>query len=202
MLHKQVIAKISKSYASYALERRKLFAASDEILALSKQAIFALHRDDAADAARLLREARVGLDALAGAIKRHPNLAHEGPFRAALEEYAEALQFNAFIARKPMGDLPGMEAEAVLGGLADCVGEIARKAVQWATERKFKDIQYALASGREIVSTLIGMNLTGYLRPKLDQAKQGLRRVEDVAYDVSMHRGLHPSDFEKDAFGD
>jgi hypothetical protein len=32
----------------------------------------------------------------------------------------------------------------------------------------------------------MGLNLTGYLRTKLDQAKGALRRIEDVAYDVAM----------------
>ena len=83
-------------------------------------------------------------------------------------------------------DRSGDDGDAVLGGLTDCVGEMARKAVQWATKGEYKKIDQALDAGREIVSALMGLNLTGYLRTKLDQAKGALRRIEDVAYDVAM----------------
>jgi predicted translin family RNA/ssDNA-binding protein len=204
MLSKSAFAKIAKTYASYAAERRKVFAASDELLSKSKQAIFALHRDDVKAAEAMLAGVEAGEKAFASVFKQHPDLANEGPHRAAIEEYAEAKQFLAFVKKQPLGEIKeiAVDADAMLGGLCDCVGEMARKAVQWATQRKDKEIGYALEAGREVVAALIGMNLTGYLRNKLDQAKQALRRIEDVAYDVSMHRGLHPSDLQKDAFGD
>jgi predicted translin family RNA/ssDNA-binding protein len=204
MLDKKAIDKIAKVYASYAIERRKLFAASDEMLAKSKQAIFALHRDDTSAAKKLLAEVEAAEKTFVTIFKEHPDLADEGPHRACLEEYAEAKLFLAFVEGKAVGAIDEIEldADTVLGGLSDCVGEMARKAVQWATQHKDKKVIEALEAAREIVAELLGMNLTGYLRTKFDQAKQSLRRIEDVAYDLSMHRGLHPSDLEKDAFGD
>jgi predicted translin family RNA/ssDNA-binding protein len=204
MLNKKAFAEIAKTYASYATQRRKVFSASDDLLAKSKQAIFALHRDDVPEAERLLAEVEAGERAFAPVFKQHPDLANEGPHRAAIEEYAEAKQFLAFMKEQPLGAIKEIEVDAdtLLGGLSDCVGEMARKAVQWATQGKNKGVKYALEAGREVVAAMIGMNLTGYLRNKLDQSKQALRRIEDVAYDLSIHRGLHPEDLEKDAFGD
>lgn len=191
MIDKKEFAKIAKTYASYALERRKIFAASDELLAKSKQAIFALHRDDAAAAKKLISEVEAGERSFAPVFKRHPDLASEGPHRAMVEEYSEARQFLSFIEGKPLGVIGGIDvdADAVLGGLTDCVGEMARKAVQWASERKDDKVKDTLAAAREIIAEMIGMNLTGYLRTKLDQAKGALRRIEDVAYDISIRRG-------------
>jgi predicted translin family RNA/ssDNA-binding protein len=191
MIDKKEFAKIAQTYASYALERRKVFASSDELLAKSKQAIFALHRDDIAAAKRLLSEVEAGEKAFAKVFKEHPDLSSEGPHRAMVEEYSEAKQFLAFIEGKPLCVIRGLEvdADAVLGGLTDCVGEMARKAVQWASERKDEKVKETLGTAREIIAELIGMNLTGYLRTKLDQAKGALRRIEDVAYDISIHRG-------------
>ncbi len=188
MINKQAFSKITKIYASYAIERRKLFSASDEMLAKSKQAIFALHRDDAAEAERLLAEVEASERSFAPVFKKHTDIASEGPHRAALEEYAEAAQFLAFIKNEPLCVIKNLEldADTVLGGLTDTVGEIARKCVQWATMGEFKKIDQAIETGREIVSSLMGLNLTGYLRTKLDQAKGALRRIEDVAYDVAM----------------
>ena len=188
MINKQAFAKISKIYASYAIERRKLFAASDEMLAKSKQAIFAAHRDDLPESERLLREVEASEKSFAPVFKQHPDIASEGPHRAALEEYSEAVQFLAFVKGEPLCVIKNIEldSDAVLGGLTDTVGEIARKCVQWATKGEFKKIDKALEASREIVMALMGLSLTGYLRTKLDQAKGALRRIEDVAYDVAM----------------
>jgi predicted translin family RNA/ssDNA-binding protein len=191
MIDKKAFAKIAKVYSSYAIERRKLFAASDEMLGKAKQAIFALHRDDLAAAKKLLSEVKAGEKSFVLVFKEHPDLAGEGPHRACLEEYAEAKLFLAFVEGKTLGAIGeiDLDADTVLGGLSDCVGEMARKAVQWATDHKDEKVRVCLDAGREIVAELIGLNLTGYLRTKLDQAKQSLRRIEDVAYDLSIHRG-------------
>lgn len=190
MLDKRQFSKIAETYASYAQERRKVFAASDELLAKSKQAIFALHRDDVPAAKKLLSEVEKGEASFAPVFKRHPGLATEGPHRAMVEEYAEAKLFLAFVEGKPLGSIREIEldSDAMLGGLSDCVGEMARKAVQWATRKEDGRVKEALEAGREIVSELVGMNLTGYLRTKLDQAKGALRRLEDIAYDISLRR--------------
>lgn len=191
MINKSAFAKITKTYASYAIERRKLFSASDEMLAKSKQAIFALHRDDVAEAERLLTAVEASEKSFNAVFKKHPDLSGEGPHRAALEEYAEAAQFLAFIKGEPLCVIKNLDldSDAVLGGLTDTVGEISRKCVQWATKGQMEKIESSLESAREIVSMLMGLNLTGYLRTKLDQAKGALRRIEDVAYDVAIHRG-------------
>jgi predicted translin family RNA/ssDNA-binding protein len=188
MISKTSFKKVAAVYASYAIERRKLFAASDEMLAKSKQAIFAVHRDDIAEAERLLREVEMSEKSFAPVFKQHPDIAGEGPHRAALEEYSEAVQFLAFVKNAPLCEVKNLEldSDAVLGGLTDCVGEIARKCVEWATKGEFKKIDKAIEASREVVSVLMGLNLTGYLRTKLDQAKGALRRIEDVAYDVAM----------------
>ncbi len=188
MVSKTSFKKLADEYSSYAVLRRKVFSASDELLAKSKQAIFAMHRDDLPAAEKLLAEVLAGKAALAPIFKKHPGLTEEGPFRAAVEEYAEAAQFLAFLNGKPLASLPGFDADTVLGGLSDTIGEIARKTVSWATQGDFKKIDRALDTAREVVALLLGLNLTGYLRTKLDQAKQALRRIEDVAYDVSMRR--------------
>ena len=188
MISKTSFKKVAAVYASYAIERRKLFAASDEMLAKSKQAIFAVHRDDVAEAERLLREVEAMEKSFTPVFKQHPDIAGEGPHRAALEEYSEAVQFLAFIKNEPLCEVKklDLDSDAVLGGLTDCVGEIARKCVEWATKGEFKKIDKAIEASREVVSVLMGLNLTGYLRTKLDQAKGALRRIEDVAYDVAM----------------
>jgi translin len=191
MIDRIAFKKLSKTYASYAIERRKLFANSDDLLAKSKQAIFALQRDDLKTAASVIAGVEKGLLTAGKIFKKHPDLAFEGPYRAALEEYAEAKLFFAFMMKKSIGRIREvtLDEDTVLGGLSDCVGEISRKCVQWASHGDWKRIPYAKETADDIVALLLGVNLTGHLRTKLDQAKQGLRRIEDVAYDISIHHG-------------
>jgi predicted translin family RNA/ssDNA-binding protein len=137
MISKASFKKVAAVYASYAIERRKLFSASDEMLAKAKQAIFAAHRDDLKEAERLLREVEASETSFAGVFKQHPDIAGEGPHRAALEEYAEAAQFVAFLMDEPLCEIRNLEldSDTILGGLTDCVGEIARKDRQVARSR-------------------------------------------------------------------
>ena len=47
MISKQQLQSIRKEYAAYEEARRELIKSAGDALSLSKQAIFALHRDDA-----------------------------------------------------------------------------------------------------------------------------------------------------------
>ena len=37
-----------------------------------------------------------------------------------------------------------------------------------------------------VMTEIIPMNITGPLRPKFDQAKTNLRKMEDIAYDIAI----------------
>ena len=65
-------------------------------------------------------------------------------------------------------------------------GELTRKAVLRAIDKKFKDVDFLVAGIREVIAELLKFNLTSYLRTKYDQAKNNLRRAEEILYDVKM----------------
>ena len=52
-----------------------------------------------------------------------------------------------------------------------------------------RDIVPGVTWSAAIVEAMLEMDLGGYLRNKFDQAKNGLRRAEDVHYDVTLRRG-------------
>ncbi len=178
------LSAIGKHKQHLEIERKRLIAAAQEALNLSKRAIFSSHRNDAER--KVLDQARISIKLGQSIIKKNPQLAGEGVWRAAMEEFAEAWLFESFLKGKiTVPDECKDEPDAILGGLSDCAGEIARYAVLMATEHDAKAVDRAHAVVLEIVELLAALDLTGSLRSKFDQSKQHLRKIEDIRYDLS-----------------
>ena len=168
--------------------RRELIGRSNEALSKSKRAIFALHRDDPAAAESLLEQADKLFNEIERKFKRFPDLVHEGAYRAALEEYAEALLFFAYLKNGKLGEIDkrAMEPGIYLAGLSDTTGEIVRYAMRQVTNGDTKAAYKAQEVVAMIIESLLDMDLTGYLRTKFDQAKKNYRRLEEMVYDLSL----------------
>lgn len=190
MLDKAFFAALKERQASHVAIRRELIARASTAQAEAKRAIFALHRDDVSSADALLASAAAALADIRAKIAGRPELADEGAYRAALEEYAEAALYRAWLKDGAVGpvQLEGVDHEIYLGGLSDLTGELQRRQVRLATEGKIDDVRRIKEVIEAIVVQLLEMDLTGYLRTKFDQAKNGLRRAEDVLYDVTLRR--------------
>ena len=188
MLNEKLFIRLKKEYDAYALARRELIGVSNVALSKAKQAIFALHRDDEKGAAALLAEVEKTFAALEKQFAKNDGLRWEGAYRAALEEYVEAKLFFDFMTHGAVAEIKTvrLDADAYLGGLSDFTGELTRKAVQRATQGRTKDVEQLAETVRQVVEQLIKFDLTGYLRTKYDQAKQNLRRVEEVLYDITL----------------
>ena len=76
--------------------------------------------------------------------------------------------------------------ESYLAGLCDVPGELLRFAVKAATAKDIKTVKKCAEMAQEIIGELIEFNLTSYLRTKFDQAKQAVRKLEEVVYEVSL----------------
>lgn len=181
---------LKKEFDTYAQARRDLIEIANRALSKAKQAIFALHRDDEKSAAALLSEVENTFRGLEKVFKNVDGLRWEGAYRAALEEYAEAKLFYEFMASGKVMEIKTvpLDADTYFAGLSDLTGELTRKVVQRATQGRTKEVEKLAEVVRAIVGELIKFDLTGYLRTKYDQAKQNLRRVEEVLYDIKMRR--------------
>jgi len=195
MINEKLFARLKKEYDTYEAARRDLIGISNTALSKAKQAIFALHRDDEKEAARLLTEVEKTFRGLEMVFKKVDGLRWEGAYRAALEEYVEAKLFYEFLRDPKLSfghakslALKGIDADTYLAGLSDLTGELTRKAVQRATQGKSEEVEKLAEAVRDVVEQLIKFDLTGYLRTKYDQAKQNLRRAEEVLYDIKMRR--------------
>ncbi|MFA5935237.1 MAG: hypothetical protein WC787_00050 [Patescibacteria group bacterium] len=167
--------------------RRELQAVASQVLSRSKRVIFKLQRGENTEAASDLKD--IGGMIVAGKkiVGRDAALSHEGVWRAALEEATEAMLFERFLLKGSLDGLklPTDDPEILVGGMSDFIGELARFAVLRATEGDDAAVERFYAMAESIIEALLQLDLTGGLRSKFDQAKQHLRKLEDIRYDMS-----------------
>jgi predicted translin family RNA/ssDNA-binding protein len=153
----------------------------------SKQAIFAMQRGEASLALKILDQVENSLQAASKLVSKEEKLQNDGMWRSALEEFTEASFFCK--AAQGVKIFPPHrltdDPEILIGGLSDMIGELVRLAVQAATERDIKRVERIHAIAEQSVSFLLSLDAIGNTRQKVDQARQHLRRLEDVRYDLS-----------------
>ena len=118
--------KIQKEIKQYDSQREKLIKKSRDVLKLSKQVIYSVHRGN--DASSLVKEMENEKKALDLIAKYSSKLLYEGSFKIAVQEYVEALLYYNFVKTGKLIDIKVQPEHFVLG-LADLPGELVRKAV-------------------------------------------------------------------------
>jgi predicted translin family RNA/ssDNA-binding protein len=189
MLDKTHLSNIKRLHASVLAERRALQGISSDILGAAKRSIFATQRGDAAKAARERTAAGALVNKGKKLAAKHRRLESEGMWRAALEEYAEAALYADAMRGQKIGRVAGLpdDSDVFIGALSDLTGELTRSCVLAATERNRKEVDRLLSLVREAVEFLLQLDLTGQSRQKFDQAKQNLRKIEEIAFNLSVH---------------
>lgn len=171
-------------------QRDELIKRSRDVLKLSKNAVYALHRGDAARAAGMIAEAKaIAARDLLPLVAAAPSL-RGGALSAALEEWAEAAIFAAFVAGRPLptiGELEIVTREEYLGGVMDFTGELGRYAVLRATARDGAGVERC----RDVCDALFEQFLSfewrnGGLRRKFDAVKYTVKKVEQIIYELSL----------------
>lgn len=182
--------KIQKDFETYDKKRRIVIGSSNEALGLSKRAIFAFHRDQYKEGFDNLKKAESIFKHLEKLSVGVPRLRQEGSWRAALEEYVEAKLFGTFLKSRKIEEIRNrqIDTEIFLGGLCDFTGELVRRAVKEATAKNYKEVETIKNNIEHIMQNLIKLNLTGYLRTKYDQAKNNLRKIEEIMYELSLRK--------------
>ena len=179
------LKRLGDAYVRERTAARQLQSLGSELTRLSKTSIFSLQRGVASgpsitQAHRLVRKG-------SAIVKKFPSLRDAGPWRAGLEEYAEARLLASFVGgdARLFADAIAGDPEIGLGALSDLVGELARLAVREATAGHAAAVERIGRDAERIVGFLTSLDLTGSLRSKGDQARQHLRKIEDVRYDLS-----------------
>lgn len=189
MINKTFFQKLRKEYSSHDIERRKIIAMANSVLYDAKRAIFSTHRNDLkiAQASLIDMEKRiVNLQKNFG----YNRLKEEGAYAAGIEEYIEAKMFYLVTTGKKVDKLKGLKLSitSYLGGISDLTGELLRQAINEAAQGKVEQVKINKKIIEDIVAELIKFNLTGYLRTKYDQARNNLRKIEQINYEINLKR--------------
>jgi predicted translin family RNA/ssDNA-binding protein len=189
MLNKIFATRLASDYKKHEEERRKIISVSNAILHEAKRTIFSLHRNDLKTATQTLAE----IVKQTTQLQKHygtPRLAQEGAYSAAMEELAEAHFFYLASTGKDLVAIKGLtlKSEIYFGGLSDCTGELVRQAINASAGG---DFHKALAN-RELINNIMteltASDFTGYLRTKYDQAKNNIRKIEEVIYQLKINK--------------
>lgn len=190
MIDKKFFSQLQRQYAQYVRGRNEIIVVSRDILKFSKQAIFACHRNELNDASDALTQARAIIFNIEKKIIKNTDLAGEGSYRAALEEFAEASLLHQFLIKGAVTRIEGvaLSHEIYIGALSDFTGELTRRAIALATKRDVKGVEQIRGVIEAIMSQFITFDLLSNLRSKYDAARKNLRTVEEILYDLEISR--------------
>lgn len=174
---------------TYDDQRESLIKKSRDVLKLSKQVIYAIHRDELKAAEKLIQEIKKEKAALEKIANNDPFLLTEGSYKVALQEYAEALLYFSVIHSKKLAtrkDL-AIPTDYYILGLCDLTGELVRKAVYLAG----KDLYAEVIEIKDLVDGLYGELLAfdfrdNETRRKFDAVKYDLKKLEDLVLDLKL----------------
>ena len=179
-------AKLQKEFQDYDEEREKLIKKSRDVLKLSKQVIYSLHRDEVSKADTLVKEIGKELKELESIAKHSNKMAYEGSYKIAVQEYVEAILYYNFVKTGKLVDLKVL-AEHYILGLCDLPGELTRRAVYMAGKGKTEEVSRI----RDLVDEIYGEFLKfdfrdNEIRRKVDAVKYELRKMEDLMLDLKL----------------
>lgn len=174
--------KIRKELERLEDKREEAIKNSREIIKLSKQIIYSVHRDN-------MKKAREQIDEIKKKIKKLGNEAYETNIvGVAFQEYAEAICYYEFVKNEKIPTFEELNIDVVsyLMGLCDLTGELTRKAVRDIIKKKFDEV----IKIRDLIDDIHGEFLefdlrNNELRRKSDSIKWNLKKIEDITLEIN-----------------
>ncbi|MBS3146211.1 hypothetical protein J4471_00780 [Candidatus Woesearchaeota archaeon] len=186
MINKQEFKEIGKELKKFEEEREDSIQKSREIITISKQIIYSIHRNDISKAEKLSQEIKKKMSNLSS------NSYDTAMVTVAQQEFVEAVTFLDFVKKKviPTRKELKIETEPYLLGLCDLTGELVRMAVNCAIRKQIDEVMKI----RELIDEIYGEMLlfdfrNGEMRKKYDSIKWNLKKVEDIILEISMYNG-------------
>jgi predicted translin family RNA/ssDNA-binding protein len=189
MLNQTDFKNMQKELADYDSQRELLIKKSRDVLKLSKQIIYAVHRGELSQAQSLIKEIEKELSQLNDITKHSTSLLSEGSYKIAVQEYVEAILYYHVVKDKKLPTQAQLKVKSkhYLLGLCDLTGEIVRKAVYLAG----KDRGSEVIALKDLVDQIYGELLKfdfrePELRRKFDSIKYDLKKLEDLVLDLKL----------------
>lgn len=178
--------KLRKALLAYDEERENLIKKSRDVLKLSKQLIYAIHRDELKEAATLLKNIEQEKASMEKIAQHDPKLAYEGSYKIAVQEYVEAVLYFYFVKDGKLIDLDVLPEHYILG-LSDLPGEMVRKAVFLAGKGHVQEVTKIRDEVDMIYGELLKFDFRdNEIRRKVDAIKYDLRKLEDLVLDLKL----------------
>lgn len=178
--------KLRKDIQDYDTERENLIKKSRDVLKLSKQIIYAVHRDDLDEAVKLIKQIEVEKKKLDEIAKYSKKMGSEGSYKVAIQEYAEALLYYHFVKEGKLVEL-SVDTEHFILGLTDLPGELVRKAVFLAGKGEVEKVIKIKDEVDNIYGELLKFDFRdNEVRRKFDSIKYDLRKLEDLVLDLKL----------------
>ena len=187
VLNKNEFRKIREEMHNLDLKREQVIQLSREIINISKQIIYAAQRNDLETAASAIKNITSKVSKL-----KKINISSDTSISSvAFQEYVEAISFYEFVKNKkvPARASLGVSAEDYLSGICDLTGELVRKAIYDVIHKKFEEAERIKELVHDIYGEFLNLHLrNGELRKKSDSIKWNLKKLEEVMYDIAVHK--------------
>ncbi|MBI2548257.1 hypothetical protein HYW21_02815 [Candidatus Woesearchaeota archaeon] len=187
MINQQDFQKLKKAIASYDAKREELIKKSRDIVVLSKQIIYAIHRGDMKRALELVPHITELITDLKTGGHAHSGLTSEGFYRMAMQEYVEALCYYEFMVKQsvPNAQSLGVEPEEYLLGICDLYGELVRKAINASIEGNDELPVIIRSFLLELYGQLLLFDFRNTdLRKKFDGLKYSLTKMDELVLSI------------------
>ena len=180
MINKKDFEAIRKELEDFDIKREETIQTSREIIKLSKQIIYSVHRNELDNAFRLTKDIKNKIKNL----DKKKNY-DTGISFVAFQEYVEAMVFYEIIKNNklPTKKELDIDVEPYLTGLADLTGELVRKAVHDAIKKDFASVVKIKELVEDIYGEFLKFDLrNGEVRKKYDSIKWNLNKLEDMIF--------------------
>ena len=182
MINKRHFSTIRKELKGLVKKREGVIQGSREIITLSKQIIYGIHRNDLRSIVPLIKKIK-------NKVKSLPRQHFDTDInKVALQEYVEALAYYHFIKYKKLISKSALkvDAEAYLLGLADLSGELVRRAGAEIIRRNYKEAERIKKFVNLLYGEFIKLELRGSdLRKKADALRWNLKKLEEIMLDFT-----------------
>jgi predicted translin family RNA/ssDNA-binding protein len=181
MINSKELDQINKRLRTYDSKREILIKKSRDVLKLSKEIIFGLHRGSSVEGKIKLIKKEV----------KKLNLENEGSYRIAVQEYVEALAFYKFINEKKLLTLKEVKVQDTLYllGIMDVSGEIFRFAMNSAIRGDYKTPVICLEFLDSLYGSLLKFDIRrSELRKKFDSIKYDLQKLENLVLSLKLKK--------------
>ncbi len=154
----------------------------------AKHSISLTRRGNVKDASAQLKECEQLIKRGIAKAGKDVDIASQGFYREAIEEYVEGKLYWSFVADKEI-EFPNyikLTFWDMLGGWSDFTGELIRRAISLAHEADIREIEKLKTITEKVVEIFSQASFSGKLRNKYDATERNLKRLEEILYELKL----------------